>query len=78
MNTVFLTRHNLLTLLSKLDRCREDPNASSRTIIKYDTEHAKYACTTATICIAVEDKDYYKDRLPGGVYPEDDPTKLPS
>jgi hypothetical protein len=69
MNIVYLTRRNLLTLLSKLDRGDE----SSQTIIKYDTEHPQYPCSTKTIVCAVEDEDYYTDRPPGDVHHKDQP-----
>jgi hypothetical protein len=69
VNTVYLTRRNLLTLLNKLDR----PD-SSRTIIKCDTDHPKYPCTRMTAVIAVEDADYYTDRQAGPVHPMDEPV----
>lgn len=70
MNIVYLTRRNLMTLLNKLDRGDD----SSQTIIKYDTVHEKYPCSTVTIVAAVEDEDYYDDdRPPGDVHHLDQP-----
>jgi len=66
MNYVYLTRRNLRTLLNKLDR-----ENSLHTIIKYDTQHPVYPCSAPTTVIAVEDEDYYFDRLPGWVSDED-------
>lgn len=72
MNTVYLTRRNLLTLLNKLDRVKAG-GESACAIIKHDTEHKKYPCSIATIVAAVEDDDYYNDRSPGSVWPDDEP-----
>ena len=63
MNHIYLTRRNLQTLLNKLDR-----PGSQCTIIKYDTSHPKYPCSTATIVTAVDDDEYYKDREPGEMH----------
>jgi hypothetical protein len=68
MNTLYLSRRNLLVLLNKLDR-----KGSNQTIIKNDTEHPKYPASDRTIVVAIEDADYYTDREPGGVHPEDVP-----
>lgn len=62
MNTVYLSRRNLLTLLRKLD----DPT-SARTLVKRDVEHPTYPCSTVTAVVAVEDDYYYVDREPGPV-----------
>lgn len=62
MQTVYLTRRNLLALLDKLD----NPN-SYKTLIKYDTEHPKYACSDIIRVVALENEDYYTDREPGPV-----------
>ena len=75
MQHVYLSRRNLLTLLSKLDRNLELAESSKCTIIKQDTTHPKYPCTDATFVTAVEDEEYYVtgDRGPGRVHPADDP-----
>lgn len=65
MEQVFLSRRNLNTLLSKLDR-KKKGEATACTLIKRDTEHTKYPQTMPEIAItAVEDSDYYTDREPG-------------
>lgn len=66
MNTVYLSRRNLLTLLKKLDGI-EEGIPSSCTIIKCDTVNDKYLCSDITSITAVEDKEYYGDRAPGGM-----------
>lgn len=72
--TVYLSRRNLLTLLSKLDRAAEGEETLC-TIIKTDTQHEQYPCDYVTRVIAVEDADYYRDRAAGEVYPADDPDR---
>lgn len=68
---VYLTRRNLLTLLSKLDRVKAG-DESARTIVKKDTTHKEFPCSHVTQVTAVEDKDYYVDRGPGPVHPDDE------
>jgi len=71
---VFLSRRNLLSLLSKLDRAAND-ETTSLTIIKHDTVHPTYPQNYPHIIVtAVEDNDYYIDRAPGVVHPKDDPS----
>ena len=75
MQELYLTRRNLLTLLSKLDRKK----AGEKTLcmlIKRDTKHPKYPSTDVVAITAVEDADYYTDRQPGNIAPEDE-SKLP-
>ena len=73
MEQVFLSRRNLLTLLSKLDRSKRG-EVTDCTIIKKDASHKKYPQTAPYIMVmAVEDEDYYTDRDPGSVHPKDDP-----
>jgi hypothetical protein len=74
MQQVYLTRRNLLTLLSKLDR-KKRGEETMRTLVKEDTAHPKYPCSDRILVTAVEDEDYYTDRLPGYVHPADDPNK---
>lgn len=70
---VFLSRRNLLTLLSKLDR-QASGEATLCTIRKHDMEHPVYPQSHATIQVtAVEDEAYYIDRNAGVVMPQDDP-----
>jgi hypothetical protein len=70
-NRVYLTRRNLLTLLSKLDRSKSG-DVSACTIVKHDISHPTYPCSTITEVTAVEDVDYYSDRGPGFVHPDDE------
>lgn len=72
MKTVYLTRRNLLTLLSKLDRQRAG-EATACTLIKADTQHIKYPMPEEMAIVAVEDEEYYNDRAPGEVHPSDEP-----
>jgi hypothetical protein len=75
MATVYLSRRNLLTLLSKLDRAKAGEK-TEKTIIKNDVQHEEYPCSERTVVIAVEDTDYYTKRNPGGIVPEDEVTVL--
>ena len=71
--TVYLSRRNLLTLLSKLDRkaLGEDTRC---TIQKADNAHPVYPQTMKAInVIAVEDEEYYTHRQAGVVHPGDEP-----
>lgn len=73
MIQLYLTRRNLLTLLSKLDRAKGGEE-TKRTIIKKDTKHKDFPNSHPNIFVtAVEDESYYKDREPGFVFPEDAP-----
>jgi len=74
MVTVYLSRRNLLTLLSKLDR-KKAGEQTACAVIKSDTTHPVYPCSHPWIYIqAVEDEDYYTDRPPGEVHESDDPA----
>lgn len=84
MNHLYLSRRNLLTLLSKLDRVKAG-ESSACTLIKRDYLHKKYPQSPEEITItaiedddnqpmvitAIEDEDYYSDREPGEVHPFD-------
>jgi len=75
-NRVFLSRRNLLSLLSKLDRQAAGGDTVC-TIAKYDTAHPKYPQTMDEIWItAVEDADYYAERPAGEMHPLDEPTRM--
>jgi len=63
MKTVRLSRRNLLTLLSKLDRVKAG-EVSACTLIKTDQD---------ITLKAFEDDVYYEDREPGEVHPKDTP-----
>ena len=70
---VFLSRRNLLTLLSKLDR-QAAGEVTMCTLIKHDNQHAKYPQSCPTIVVtAVEDAEYYDTREAGEVHPLDNP-----
>ena len=71
MQTVYLTRRNLLTLLAKLDRVKKGEE-SHCTIIKKDTKHLKYPCSDMIVVAAVEDDEYYTNRNPGPISKEDE------
>jgi hypothetical protein len=73
MEQLFLTRRNLLVLLSKLDR-KKRGEATACTIVKQDPVHPTHPQTMASCAVtAVEDAEYYVDRGPGDVHPEDEP-----
>ena len=74
MQTLYLTRRNLVTLLNKLDRNVKSPDESLCTIIKCDTVHPKYPCSDVIQVTAVEDAEYYTDRAAGEVFPADRPA----
>lgn len=72
METVYLSRRNLLTLLSKLDR-KAAGEMTFCTVIKNDNKHPKYPQSMPSISvIAVEDEEYYTDRKPGVMNPSDE------
>jgi hypothetical protein len=72
---VYLSRRNLITLLSKLDRNLLEPGSSACTLIKSDNIHPVYPQTMEHIMVtAVEDRDYYNERMAGLVHPFDDPN----
>lgn len=72
MQRVYLTRRNLLTLLSKLDRNKEIPGSSHVGLVKTDTTHLQYPCSDAIEVFALEDEEYYTDRQPGPMHPSDE------
>jgi hypothetical protein len=73
MSKVFLSRRNLLVLLSKLDRVKAG-EFSHCTIIKTDNSHPRYPQTMKEIEVtAVEDEDYYAERTAGEMHPSDEP-----
>lgn len=69
---VYLSRRNLQTLLSKLDR-KAAGEETACTLVKSDTKHSEYPQThEAVVVVAVEDADYYTDRSPGTINPRDE------
>lgn len=73
MEIVYLSRRNLLTLLSKLDRKANGDDTMCR-LFKQDCSHPLYPQTMPVIAvIALEDEDYYTNRQAGPVDPRDEP-----
>ena len=73
MEHIFLTRRNLQTLLNKLNAVARGEQ-SDCTLIKQDNTHSKYPQTMRQCVVtAVEDADYYTDRIPGPVLDRDKP-----
>jgi len=72
MEQIYLSRRNLLTLLSKLDRKKAGED-TERTILKRDYLHPKYP-QTMDICrvTALEDEEYYTDRSLGQMHEADE------
>jgi hypothetical protein len=71
---IYLSRRNLLTLLNKLNR-KIAGGETACSIIKKDNTHKLYPQTMAVIQVtALEDTDYYVDRIAGEVHPLDDPS----
>lgn len=71
MDYIYLSRKNLNTLLSKLDR-KASGDYTFCAIIKSDTEHPTFPQTIEKVMVtAVEDRDYYIDRPAGDVVFED-------
>jgi hypothetical protein len=77
MERIYLSRRNLLTLLSKLDRLAAGEETAC-TIIKYDNQLDPYRGTLDMVeVIAIPDEKYYTDRHPGQMHPKDAP-EVPS
>lgn len=73
MQTVVLSRRNLLTLLSKLDRVAAG-ESSACAIVKRDNIHPTHPQSMKEILVqAVEDDVYYADREAGVVLEADAP-----
>jgi hypothetical protein len=73
METVYLSRRNLLTLLSKLDR-KAAGESTECTILKFDNTHSRFPQSMQSIAvIAIEDAEYYQERDAGSVHPKDTP-----
>ena len=72
-NRIYLSRTNLLVLLSKLDR-KKNGEDSLCTIVKEDNLHPYYPQTMKSLQItALEDEEYYTDRKPGLIFYKDNP-----
>lgn len=71
---IYLSRRNLLALLSKLDRDSQGEETAC-TIIKHRQAAPQYQQTMATVAvIAVQDEDYYgaQERPAGEMHPSDE------
>lgn len=76
MEQIYLTRRNLLTLLSKLDR-KKQGETTACTLIKCDHVHPQYPQTMQQCSVtALEDAEYYTDRPAGEVHPLDTPVSV--
>lgn len=73
--SVYLSRRNLLTLLSKLDRVAAGEQSQCQ-IVKCDNQHPTHSQTHSQIVVtAVEDDVYYAHREPGYVLDIDIPKE---
>jgi len=71
-HTLYLSRRNLLTLLSKLDR-QAAGDATACAIIKYSNPADPYCNTMDQVTvIAVADEKFYANRQPGVMHPADE------
>ena len=69
---IYLSRRNLLTLLSKLDR-QAAGDATACAIVKYANPSDPYCNTIDQVMvIAVPDDEFYADRSPGIMHPADE------
>lgn len=76
METIYLSKRNLLTLLSKLER-QEAGDTTACTIIKYRQGSTEFLQTMDSVAVtAVSDDTYYAalQRDPGEVHPLDTPS----
>lgn len=74
-NRLFLSRRNLETLLSKLDRKKAGEHTAC-SVIKFRNEQdpPEYQQTMARVTVvAVEDELYYVNRPAGAMHPADTP-----
>lgn len=73
MQTLYLSKRNLLTLLSKLERV-ERGEESACAIIKYRNEGDPYVNTMKEVkVVAIPDAAFYTNRSAGAVHPADEP-----
>ena len=71
-HTLYLSRRNLLALLSKLDR-QEAGDETACAIIKYSNPTDPYCNTIDQVTVvAVADDRFYADRSPGAMHPLDE------
>ena len=71
-HTLYLSRRNLLSLLSKLDR-QEAGDETACAIIKYSNPADPYCNTIDQVVVtAVADEEFYANRQPGVMHPLDE------
>ena len=71
-HTLYLSRRNLLSLLSKLDR-QEAGDETACAIIKYSNPADPYCNTIDQVVVtAVADEEFYANREPGAMHPLDE------
>jgi len=71
---IYLSKRNLLTLLSKLDRF-EQGQETQCAIVKYSNPLDPYCNTMDQVMvIAVPDEKFYTNRTAGEVHPLDEPA----
>ena len=71
-HTLYLSRRNLLALLSKLDR-QEAGDETACAIIKYSNPADPYCNTIDQVTvIAIPDEKFYANRQPGAMHPLDE------
>ena len=69
---IYLSRRNLLTLLSKLDRLAAG-DATACAIVKYSNPTDPYCNTIDQVTVvAVPDDEFYANRSPGVMHPLDE------
>ena len=69
---IYLSKRNLLTLLSKLERLEEGQNTACA-IVKYANTTDPYCNTIDEIMvIAIPDELFYVNRAPGSMHPLDE------
>lgn len=71
-NRLYLSKRNLLTLLSKLERL-EAGEETACTIIKYANPRDPYCNTIDEVAvIAIPDEKFYVNRQPGPMHPKEE------
>lgn len=74
MEKIYLSKRNLLTLLSKLERF-DDGDATKCAIVKYANHLDPYSNTMDEVMVvAIPDEKFYTNRTPGQVHEKDDPS----
>jgi hypothetical protein len=70
--TLYLSRRNLLALLSKLDRL-ENGDETACAIVKYANPTDPYCNTIDQVTVvAIPDEKFYTNRQPGAMHPLDE------